>query len=98
MMIAGHFAAAQGLGRDGTQLPELHFRDLRRTGSTLASRTGASLRDLIARMGHDNKHAHLVVPGWRGELIAPTSATYICPSRDLCRLADLLDAAHVLRA
>ena len=34
--------------------PGLHFHDLRHTGNTLASRRpGASLRDLMARMGHD---------------------------------------------
>jgi integrase len=37
------------------------FHDLRHTGNTLASRTpGASLRDIMARMGHDSPRAALV--------------------------------------
>jgi integrase len=41
-------------------VPGLHFHDLRHTGNTLASRTGSSLRDLMARMGHDNPRAALI--------------------------------------
>jgi integrase len=40
--------------------PGLHFHDLRHTGNTLAAMTGASLRDLIARMGHDSMRAALI--------------------------------------
>ncbi|WP_433346005.1 tyrosine-type recombinase/integrase [Micromonospora sp. CA-111912] len=39
----------------------LHFHDLRHTGNTLASRApGASLRDVMARMGHDSPRAALI--------------------------------------
>jgi integrase len=38
----------------------LHFHDLRHTGNTLASASGASLRDLMARMGHDSMRAALI--------------------------------------
>jgi integrase-like protein len=39
----------------------LHFHDLRHTGNTLASRVpGASLRDVMARMGHDSPRAVLI--------------------------------------
>ncbi len=41
-------------------VPNLHFHDLRHTGNTLASRTGASTRDLMARMGHDSPRAALI--------------------------------------
>ncbi|MGH3344294.1 MAG: tyrosine-type recombinase/integrase [Carbonactinosporaceae bacterium] len=41
-------------------VPGLHFHDLRHTGNTLAARTGASLRDLMARMGHDSTHAAII--------------------------------------
>jgi integrase len=41
-------------------LPGFHFHDLRHTGNTMASTTGASLRDLMARMGHDNIRAALI--------------------------------------
>jgi integrase len=40
--------------------PGLHLHDLRHTGNTLAAQTGASLRDLMARMGHDSTAAALI--------------------------------------
>lgn len=40
--------------------PDLHFHDLRHTGNTLAASTRPSLRDLMARMGHDSVRAALV--------------------------------------
>jgi integrase len=41
-------------------LPGFHFHDLRHTGNTLAARTGASLVDLMARMGHSSTRAALI--------------------------------------
>jgi integrase len=38
----------------------LHFHDLRHTGNQLASDSGATPRDLMARMGHDSVRAALV--------------------------------------
>ncbi|GLY13991.1 site-specific integrase [Kineosporia rhizophila] len=38
----------------------LHFHDLRHTGNTFAAESGASLRDLMARMGHDSMQAALI--------------------------------------
>lgn len=40
--------------------PGLHFHDLRHTGNTLAARSGASTRDLMARMGHDSVDAAII--------------------------------------
>jgi integrase len=40
--------------------PGLHFHDLRHTGNTLAASSGASTRDLMARMGHDSMSAALI--------------------------------------
>ena len=40
--------------------PGLHFHDLRHTGNTFAAMTGASLRDLMTRMGHDSMRAALI--------------------------------------
>jgi hypothetical protein len=37
-----------------------HFHDLRHTGNTLAAGTGASLADLMARMGHGYARAALI--------------------------------------
>ncbi|WP_242908728.1 site-specific integrase [Actinomadura terrae] len=41
-------------------IPNLHFHDLRHTGNTLAAQIGASLRDLMARMGQDSVRAALI--------------------------------------
>ena len=38
----------------------LHFHDLRHTGNLLAAASGASLRDLMSRMGHDSMRAALI--------------------------------------
>ncbi len=40
-------------------LEHLHFHDLRHTGNTLAASTGASTRELMARMGHASAEAAL---------------------------------------
>jgi integrase len=41
-------------------VPDLHLHDLRHTGNTLAAQPGASLRDLMTRMGHDSPAAALI--------------------------------------
>ena len=41
-------------------VPAIHFHDLRHTGNTLAANAGASLRELMDRMGHDSERAALV--------------------------------------
>lgn len=41
-------------------VPNLHFHDLRHTGNTFAAASGASLRDLMERMGHDSVRAALI--------------------------------------
>ncbi|MEV1333646.1 site-specific integrase [Micromonospora costi] len=41
-------------------MPGLHFHDLRHTGNTIAARTGASNRELMARMGHDSAQAAMI--------------------------------------
>ncbi|MEV7805155.1 tyrosine-type recombinase/integrase [Microbispora sp. NPDC088329] len=37
-----------------------HFHDLRHTGNTFASRSGATLRELMNRMGHSTTRAALI--------------------------------------
>ena len=61
-MLRGNFNKAVGwtelcrrLGRPG-----LHLHDLRHTGNTIAAQSGASLRDLMSRMGHDSPAAALI--------------------------------------
>ena len=47
--------AVRAVGAEG-----LHFHDLRHTGNHLAAVSGAGLRDLMARMGHDSERAALI--------------------------------------
>ncbi|HXZ66563.1 MAG TPA: tyrosine-type recombinase/integrase [Streptosporangiaceae bacterium] len=53
--MSGWTRAVQAIGAEG-----LHFHDLRHTGNTLAAASGARLRDLMARMGHDSERAALI--------------------------------------
>jgi integrase len=46
--------------REAVGLPELHFHDLRHTGNTMAAAQGASLRELMERMGHSSTRAALI--------------------------------------
>jgi integrase len=41
-------------------MPGLHFHDLRHTGNQFAAHSGARLRDLMARMGHDSERAAMI--------------------------------------
>ncbi len=41
-------------------LAGLHFHDLRHVGGTLAATTGASIRELMARLGHSSTRAALI--------------------------------------
>ena len=52
-----------GCGRHRPANPALakeHFHDLRHTGNTLAGEAGASLRELMDRMGHSSTRAALI--------------------------------------
>lgn len=40
-------------------MPQLHLHDLRHAGNTWAAATGASTKELMARMGHSNAAAAL---------------------------------------
>jgi integrase len=46
--------------RRSTGLPHLHLHDLRHAGNTLAAATGASTKELMARMGHASPRAALI--------------------------------------
>ncbi len=45
--------------REAAGRPDLRFHDLRHTGATLAAATGATLADLMARLGHSTPSAAL---------------------------------------
>lgn len=42
------------------KLSGFHFHDLRHTGNTLAAQSGATLRNLMTRMGHSSTRAALI--------------------------------------
>lgn len=46
--------------RDAAGLSDVHFHDLRHTGNTLASQTGATLKELMHRMGHSTVRAAMI--------------------------------------
>ena len=50
----GFYAARAAAGR-----PDLRFHDLRHTGAVLAAATGATLAELMARLGHSTQGAAL---------------------------------------
>jgi len=55
--------------------PGLHFHDLRHTENMFAAATGAGIKDLMARMGHDSERAALIYQHKaRGAAAAMTSA------------------------
>jgi integrase len=55
-VLHAHWAKARlSAGR-----PDLHLHDLRHTGNTWAAATGASTKELMARMGHSSPRAALV--------------------------------------
>jgi integrase len=41
-------------------VPDAHFHDLRHTGGTLAATTGATTKELMARLGHSSPRAALI--------------------------------------
>lgn len=46
--------------RQQVGLPDLHFHDLRHTGGTLSAATGATLKELMARLGHSSVRAAMI--------------------------------------
>jgi integrase len=45
---------------DAAGVPGLHFHDLRHLGGTLTAATGATLRELMARLGHSSPRAAMI--------------------------------------
>jgi integrase len=46
--------------REAVGLPHLHIHDLRHTGGTLSAATGATLKELMARLGHADVRAAMI--------------------------------------
>jgi hypothetical protein len=63
-------------------MPELHFHDLRHTGGTLSAATGATLKELMARLGHSSVRAAMIYQhATRDRAVAAVSA-YAAQQRD----------------
>ena len=56
----GNLHNAWAKARKAAGLEDFHFHDLRHTGNALAAATGASTRELMARMGHSSPRAALI--------------------------------------
>jgi integrase len=54
------FRAALYRAQAAAGRPDLRFHDLRHTGATLAAATGATLAELMARLGHSTLHAAMI--------------------------------------
>jgi integrase len=59
-LTRGGFRTTWVKARDRVGLPAFRFHDLRHTGNTLAAATGASTKELMARMGHASMRAALI--------------------------------------
>jgi len=51
-LVGVYYPARQAAGR-----PDLRFHDLRHTGAVLAAQTGATLAELMGRLGHSTSQA-----------------------------------------
>jgi integrase len=59
-LTRGGFRSTWVKARERAGLPTFRFHDLRHTGNTLAAATGASTKELMARMGHASMRAALI--------------------------------------
>ncbi|MEU4572188.1 tyrosine-type recombinase/integrase [Nonomuraea sp. NPDC023979] len=55
-----NFTRAWAAALKKAELSGFHFHDLRHTGNTFAAQSGATLRDLMTRMGHSSTRAALI--------------------------------------
>jgi len=55
-----NFSRAWAKAVEAADLPGIHFHDLRHTGNVLAGSEGASLRELMERMGHSSTRAAVI--------------------------------------
>jgi integrase len=53
-------ASVWSKAREEVGLPGLHIHDLRHTGATLSAATGATLKELMVRLGHSSPRAALI--------------------------------------
>ena len=71
-------------------LPNLHFHDLRHTGGTLSAATGATLKELMARLGHSSVRAAMIYQHAtrdRDQAIAKALGTFVREVHDAAEKA-----------
>ena len=59
-LARSNWTATFGRARKQVHLENVHFHDLRHAAATLAVRTGAALKDTMARLGHSSPRAALI--------------------------------------
>ena len=67
-------------------MPELHFHDLRHTGGTLSAASGATLKELMARLGHSSVRAAMLYQHAtrdRDQAIAKALGAFVREVRDV---------------
>lgn len=67
----GNFHHVWKRAREKAGVPEVHFHDLRHTGNTLTAQSGATLSDLMSRMGHSSTRAAPIYLHTTSERIGP---------------------------
>ena len=79
--------------RQQVGLPGLRFHDLRRTGGTLSAATGATLKELMARLGHSSVRAAMIYQHAtrdRDQAIAKALGTFVRDRRNTAKTHDQL--------
>lgn len=79
---------------DATFPAELHFHDLRGTGATLATAQGATLREVMARLGHRTTRAAMIYQHATADRDV-TIARLLGDAIDTARRADVVDLDEV---
>ena len=76
--------------RAAVGMPELHFHDLRHTGGTLSVATGATLKELMAWLGHSSVCAAMIYQHAtrdRDQAIAKALSTFVREVRSVLEKA-----------
>lgn len=88
-------ASVWSKAREAAGMPNLHIHDLRHTGGTLSAATGATLKELMARLGHSSVRAAMIYQHAsqdRDRLIAKGLGTLVQQARGAGKASTDLDA------
>ena len=90
MLRRNHFNPTWRTACVAAGVPDAHFHDLRPTGGTLAATTGATIKELMARLGHSSPRAAMIyqqatqdrdktIAAGLGQLLRDALASKDCP-------------------